>query len=336
MTLQSIGDLARHFSMSLQNRSLRTAMGQATKELTSGQKTDLPRDLGASAARLQALRHESRQIASFQAAAEEVSQTLSISQAVLEQFSTRQTDLSSTLLAVSLPGTAQDIGRGAEQATAAFEDMVALLNTSFAGRSLFAGTAENAPATAPATEILESLRLAIAGAPDVATVETTINDWFMQPGGGYEAMGYLGDTGGVSTRRVGPDLDVTLAPRADEPAFRQALAATALAALSADANVPANNLERAELLRHSAEALLSADFGLTRLRADLGSNEARLEDQKTELSARKTALDLMSNDMALADPFEAAGRLQALQLQLETHYTVTARLARLSLSEYLR
>jgi len=37
-----------------------------------------------------------------------------------------------------------------------------------------------------------------------------------------------------------------------------------------------------------------------------------------------------------ADPFETASTLQAVQLQLETHYAMTARLSRLSLAEYLR
>jgi flagellar hook-associated protein 3 FlgL len=42
------------------------------------------------------------------------------------------------------------------------------------------------------------------------------------------------------------------------------------------------------------------------------------------------------SDIVSVDPFEVATELQNLQVQLETIYTITARLSGLSLTKYLR
>jgi len=89
-------------------------------------------------------------------------------------------------------------------------------------------------------------------------------------------------------------------------------------------------------LRHAGEALIAGAGNLVQLRASVGSAEARVEEASARLSARETALEIARNDMSAADPYETASNLQEVQLQLETHYTLTARLSRLSLTEYLR
>ena len=83
--------------------------------------------------------------------------------------------------------------------------------------------------------------------------------------------------------------------------------------------------------RHEAHADEEPDA-----RRDHAPGEARVEDAAARLSARGTALEIARNDMSAADPYETATKLQNVQLQLETHYTLTARLSRLSLTEYLR
>ena len=45
---------------------------------------------------------------------------------------------------------------------------------------------------------------------------------------------------------------------------------------------------------------------------------------------------LPATEIVAADPFDAATGLQAAEAQLEALYTLTARLSRLSLTEYLR
>jgi flagellar hook-associated protein 3 FlgL len=47
-------------------------------------------------------------------------------------------------------------------------------------------------------------------------------------------------------------------------------------------------------------------------------------------------LEIARADLVAIDPFEAATRMEAAQTQLETLYSVTARLSRLSLVDFLR
>jgi flagellar hook-associated protein 3 FlgL len=53
------------------------------------------------------------------------------------------------------------------------------------------------------------------------------------------------------------------------------------------------------------------------------------------MTAQETGLQMAINDLVSADPFDTATRLQSVQLQLETHYSVVGRLSQLSLLRYI-
>ena len=53
-------------------------------------------------------------------------------------------------------------------------------------------------------------------------------------------------------------------------------------------------------------------------------------------AAEATALGLAREALIGADPYEAAAALEAAETQLETLYTLTARISRLSLVNFLR
>ncbi|MGR3292274.1 MAG: flagellin [Paracoccaceae bacterium] len=82
--------------------------------------------------------------------------------------------------------------------------------------------------------------------------------------------------------------------------------------------------------------MLNSEYALTILRANVGSAEARIEDATAQNSAEKFALEIARADITAIDPYQTATELEAVALQLETLYTLTVRLSRLSLSEYLR
>ena len=52
--------------------------------------------------------------------------------------------------------------------------------------------------------------------------------------------------------------------------------------------------------------------------------------------AETSALEIARTDILAIDPYRTATELQSTETRLETLYTLTARLSRLSLSEYLR
>ena len=52
-------------------------------------------------------------------------------------------------------------------------------------------------------------------------------------------------------------------------------------------------------------------------------------------AAEASALQIARNGLVAADPYDTATAIQAVQTQIETLYTLTARLSRLSLTDYL-
>lgn len=89
------------------------------------------------------------------------------------------------------------------------------------------------------------------------------------------------------------------------------------------------------MLMSSGEDLLTSQGALTAVRADLGYAESRLDESKVRLSAERASFEMSRNELLGVDPYETATRLEAVQFQLESLYTVTARLSQLSLVRYL-
>jgi flagellar hook-associated protein 3 FlgL len=110
----------------------------------------------------------------------------------------------------------------------------------------------------------------------------------------------------------------------------------ALGALLDRGALHGNTVERAALAGASGEALLAAKDRLVALRAGVGDAEARIDRARGRTAAERAAAEMARAAIVEADPFRAAAELQAVQGQLETLYAITARLSRLSLTEYLR
>ena len=70
--------------------------------------------------------------------------------------------------------------------------------------------------------------------------------------------------------------------------------------------------------------------------ARLGRAEAQIEIASARNSAESTALQIARTGMLAADPYETATKLQETQTQLEMIYSITARMTRLSLVDYLK
>ena len=67
--------------------------------------------------------------------------------------------------------------------------------------------------------------------------------------------------------------------------------------------------------------------------------DAALTDHAFDLCQRLIRLDTRNppgNEIVAADPYQTAVDLEAAQLQLESLFTITARLSRLTLTEFIR
>ena len=86
----------------------------------------------------------------------------------------------------------------------------------------------------------------------------------------------------------------------------------------------------------AGQQLLSTEEGRITLSARIGTAEAQIETARTRNAAEETALGILRSGIGSVDPYEAATRLETVRAQLESLYLVTARVSRLSLTEYLR
>lgn len=332
----TLGDAARYFTAARNNVAIRTRLDTLSRELSTGQTADLSRRLGADTERLADVDRRFAVAVARGAGAATVGQTLQSQQDALNRIDAARNRLVDTLAPLTLGGSADQRQLGADAAATAFASTVDALNTRFAGQALFAGAASDRTALADPATLLSGLRTAIAGLTSSADVTQAIADWFDQPGGGFQTVGYTGDTGPAPTRRIDDTTTVTLTARADDTSMRDLLKATAMAALAMDTGTALSDADRGDLLSQSNVLLIAAAAPLTALRATVGAAQAEAEDAGTRLTEDVSALSILRNGLTAADAYDTASQLQAVQVQLETHYTVTARLSRLSLMEYLR
>lgn len=333
MTLTTLGDLSSHFMLRRQNLALRTEMQRLTQELSTGQTAQPIRHLSGDFGILADIEQRMSGNAAFRQAGTEAKTTTAAMQNALGGLQDMTVNLAGTLMITSDSGLLESGRTAAGEAREMLDRAVSLLNTRVASRSLFAGNEVAMPALANSETIMADLQLAVAGLTTADDIGTAVDAWFDGAGAGFETIAYVGADVSVAPFRVAEGESVSLDLRADHMALRDSLKPMALAALAGDASL--DMATRNAIYRASGERLFQAQDGLTALRADLGVTQARLEETGVRLASEKLALDSARNDLMSVDPYETATRLQEAQFNLESLYTLTVRLSRLSLTEYM-
>ncbi len=336
MRVNGGSDLARLQALQKQAFATRNRLDIAARELTTNLKASRFDATGGNLTRLHALERALDRNAVF-------SQTISLTELRLEimQESLGQILTPAEDLAIDISET---VGKG-DYATALlhagtarrnFAATVGLLNTQVAGQSLFAGTATDSAALAPADAILADLDALAAGAPDAATAIAAIDAYFARPAGAFYASGYIGATDDLTPVQIGEGQRVDYGMRADKDELVAMLRAQAMAAVVDGGAFPGNQAEQMAMMAESGARMLAAKEGILDLRAGVGSLQETVERAKAQRVSEHDTLDLARTRIVVTDPLEAASAYQALQIQLEAIYTVTSRLANLRFANFMR
>lgn len=334
MSTVPLGDMAKHFTALRNSNAIKSDLFKLTDSLSTGRISDLTESLGGETTRFSGLRHTLTQLDGYLQVGSETGQTLSNVQIILDKVDGSRGRIAERLLLVSDSSTTTQIDEAAQAAQSGFQEIVSALNTQIADRALMSGNRVDAVPLAAAGSMLTDMQTAIGGAVDPAAIITIVQDWFSNPAGGFVNIGYLGDSGTFPTRQLTENLSIRVDARADDPAIRQVLQGAALAALANDLPGLDRNAKVA-LLRESASQLYSAASGIAAVQARVGFAEEGVSRALTEVTAQQTSLRVAENDLVLVDPFETASRLQATQQQLETFFTLTARMSQLSLLRFI-
>lgn len=336
MKLNSLSDMARSFNQSRANTDIRTRLATLTNELSTGKVSDLTARLGGDTTVIRDIDRQLTLGRTQSRAVTEAAQWTDAIQTRLGRIDEERAVLSESLLRLTPDPLPEERALASAAGMAAFDAIVTTLNGRLAGQALFAGRATDATALASADDMMTNLRTAAAGATSAADVIAAVDTWFDTAGGGFETSGYGGDATGQISRRVAEDLTITPGIRADDPTLRATMKAAALAALAEDPVLSLTGTDRTAILKDASARALDLGTPLTGMRATLGQQEGLIERQQANLAARIAALSITRNEADGADPFDTASGLQEVQIQLETHYAVTARLSQLTLTNYLR
>lgn len=257
-------------------------------------------------------------------------------QAGLGQVATVHASLRAATMANAMgepdPDVLARLGQAGRQA---LTDTVAILGRTLAGQALFGGDLPDRAALAPAGAILSAAAAAVAGAASADEVVQRVRDVFDDPAGPFQTALYTG--GAPVAPALPPDAGpVPELPTAADPALRRVMEGAVLAALAGDALTLPDIEMRRGIAARAIEQQAAAAIAVTGLQGRLGTVEEALSEGRARLLAERDALETARDGRIGVDPYEAASRLEETRARLETLFAVTARVSRLSLTEFLR
>jgi len=336
MNWTSLGTAARFQMMQQNGTQMRQDLQRLSSELASGQHRDLGRATGGDFTALAEISRSLRLTESFSRSMAETGFAATARQTALGRIEVEIDGLVPHLLGVSSAGTLKDMALALADAPERLAQAVSALNTRVTGVSLFSGDAPERPALISAAAMMEHLRPLVASAGSAADKIAVVEEWFLAPGGGFEALAWQGGPGPAAPAILGEGAQTQAAITALEPALRELLAGLALTTIAAETSDLAAAEDRRMLVSAGVARLQNGEDGLIRLRSDLGASQARIEEARVSAEAARAGLEIERSRLSDVDPYRSATELQELQTRLETLYVVTARLSRLTLTEFLR
>lgn len=332
MTTVSIGDMAQVFLLRRHNATTSRELGDLTADLARGTVADPGRHLGGRISPLAVIEAELSRASAYVAVADQNATRAAAMQASLGRISDAASSNATALLRAAQSGEASGLSTVARAAMAALEDAVATLNTRVADQSLFAGMANDRAPLPDTATILASAKAAIGQPGLPADAAAALDAWLADPNG-FQAQIYRG-TVDTSPVPIGPSETAKLDVTAADPALRGTFRGLILGALMSDPDYAAQSNQIA-LARLAGDSLITSSSDRVSLSARIGMAEARLMAAQSRHAAEQLVLQQARSDLIAVDGYETSSRLQATEARLEMIYTLTSRLSRLSLVDYL-
>lgn len=335
MTQLSLGDLAGNFLLRRQNSVLKQSMTQLTNEVTTGRVKDSVAHLGGRLSALSALERDLDLIGARRLAVSEAGVQATSMQAALGKVQDSAAELADTVSVAALVPESVARGSVAVVARQSLDTMFSALTTEVAGRALFAGTDTTAQPLPDVETLRDSLRVSLSGLTTAEDVMTAADAFFDTEGGAFDTLIYRGADADFAPFVLGDGQTVRLDIRADNPVLKSTIKTAAVTSLIEDMSPHLASTEIENLFNAVTGRAAADQDRLTRLRGELGFAEQRIEIRNAELASRQSSTELARNDLLSVDMYQSATELEAVQQQLETLYTLTARSSRLSLVNFL-
>lgn len=333
----SVGDMSQTYLMRRHNVQLKSTISRLSDEMVTGISQDLGTAVGGDFTALAAIDRSIARGDAYKQVATETNLMASTQQGAFETIQGHAEAIGSTLVSSSFTASYSMIDSGARNAAERFSAVVDALNVNVAGRYVFSGTTTDTKPVASTDTIISGLEVAISGLNAAEDIVNAVDDWFDAAAGdnGYLDQAYLGSADSLASVRLSETDTTQLTITAADPTIRNMLKGFAMATLVARDLVPDNTETRALVIRAAGERITAGQSEVTNLSSELGTVEGIISDAQTRNSAQQTALGLARKDLIGVDDYESATALEAAQSQMETLYTLTSRLTKLSLTDYL-
>ncbi len=334
--MQSIGDLAQLFGLQTRQAQLKRSVSALSQQLTTGLTSDPASHLGVSMREVASLQSETQRLSAFRQIGTEVAVKAETIQFVLGDIQDATSDLSSLFLRSDIQQSSDARQAISNSSGHVFEMIVDRLNTRHAETSIFAGTATDQPALANSETIYATARSAVSGAVTATDILNALDTWFDTPAGGFETTAFLGAQTSVRRVALNDAESVSMAIRADDAVFRDAMKSTLAAKLAMDDTLSLDASTQAALLQSSRDQLLQLQSNLSSIRAEVGATQEKISNVNARNAARMSEVAVTLSDILAVDPYEIATRLEQSQAQMEALFAVSARSRNLRLVDFLR
>lgn len=315
---------------------LRSIIQRHATELSTGQSSDPAQRLRGEVGSLHVIESRLTRIAAQDQSLLAFGQRLGAVGVVVGQIS----DLHERLRATTISTASAEPPQGALDRLAALgrqtlEDMIGALSRSHAGHTLLSGDRPDRQPLVSAGTMLQAAASAMIGVSSAQGIAQRVAELFFDSGGLFETNFYTGGPP-IPAPAFTADGGMTSPPTAADPALRGALASAVLVAMIGASDVVSSIEMRRDIAKIAAHSQVGTAESLIDLSAGLGLAETSAADRRVRLTAEREALELAREARIGVDPYEAAVRLEDARVRLEAVLLLTARVSRLSLTEFLR
>ncbi|WP_449040496.1 hypothetical protein [Paracoccus sp. (in: a-proteobacteria)] len=333
----SIGDLSRAALLRQANTQLKSRLLVLTQESASGVKSDMAQAVGGNFGHLAQVEARLTTLAAYRETAAAAQAELAGLQAALETIGKIGSEIGNDMSSGVSATDETSISIRSRQARDDLNAVVGLMNVEIGGRFLLSGSAVEMRPMGDAAGILADARAQVAGLTDPAAIAAAISGWFdAAPGLGGFADTWFGGNTDTRTVATSSQAAVTQTLTGLDPSFRDILKGLVLGALADDPAVALAREDKAALVAQAGATALAGVRALTMRRTEVGMQEEAIARDAARNAAETTAMSIARTRIVEADPYETASALTQTETSLQNLYALTARLSRLSLTDYLR
>lgn len=335
-------------SLQLAVLKMQTQLATAQTESASGQYADIGLQLGNGAGEEISLQNENGLLQTYTTTNSTVATSLSSTQAALTSLQTNAQNALNSLTEWT-PGT--DVG-SALQALGAngLQSLVATANTSVSGQYLFGGinsaTAPMQDGSAAQTAVQTAFTSYLSGLSPPATAQTVtasqmqtflaspaFASQFSEPAWSASGSNWSSASSTNISSNISPTETVTTSTNANQPEFQ--MLAQAYTMLNSFTGTGVNADAMQAVVTQASGVISQALSSLTTTQASLGSVQQRVTDANTNMSAQMTILQTQINNLDSVNLYQTSTLVSSLTTQIQTAYSLTAELQKLSLVNYL-